>query len=120
MMTGRICFWTEQFQGTASAGRKRVQMLVAYGVKGDWRRELLAFLRTRGESQADWESLLQDLFRRGLESKHLQTIVTERLSRVGGCDPVERDLPELLSFFVVRRSLVEEVTNHQHHRALLR
>jgi putative transposase len=59
------------------AGRKRVQMLVAYGVKRDGRRELLAFLRTRGESQADWESLLQDLFRRGFEGKNLHLIVTD-------------------------------------------
>jgi putative transposase len=41
------------------AGRKRVQMLVADGVKRDGRRELLAFMRTRGESQADWGSLLR-------------------------------------------------------------
>jgi putative transposase len=59
------------------AGRKRVQMLVAYGVKRDGRRQLLAFLRTRGESQADWESLLQDLYRRGLEGRKLQLIVTD-------------------------------------------
>ena len=59
------------------AGRKRVQMLVADGVKRDGRRELLAFMRTRGESQADWGSLLQDLFRRGLERKHLQLNVTD-------------------------------------------
>jgi putative transposase len=59
------------------AGRKRVQMLVAYGVKRDGRRQLLAFLRTRGESQADWESLLQDLYRRGLAGKKLQLIVTD-------------------------------------------
>jgi putative transposase len=59
------------------AGRKRVQMLVAYGVKRDGRRQLLAFLRTRGESQADWESLLNDLFRRGLEGNNLQLIVTD-------------------------------------------
>jgi putative transposase len=64
-------------------GRKRVQMLVAYGVKRDGRRELLAFLRTRGESQADWESLLQDLFRRGLEGKHLQMIVTDGCPGLG-------------------------------------
>jgi putative transposase len=64
-------------------GRKRVQMLVAYGVKRDGRRELLAFLRTRGESQADWESLLQDLFRRGLEGKHLQLIVTDGCPGLG-------------------------------------
>ncbi|HEY6970684.1 MAG TPA: IS256 family transposase [Candidatus Angelobacter sp.] len=59
------------------SGRKRVQMLVAYGVKKDGRRELLAFLRTRGESQADWEGLLNDLYRRGLQGNHLQLIVTD-------------------------------------------
>ena len=59
------------------AGRKRVQMLVAYGVKRDGQRQLLAFLHTRGESQADWESLLNDLYRRGLQGKHLQLIVTD-------------------------------------------
>jgi len=59
------------------AGRQRVQMLVAYGVRRDGTRQLLAFLRTRGESQADWEALLQDLYRRGLQGKNLQLIVTD-------------------------------------------
>ena len=59
------------------AGRQRVHLLVAYGVRRDGTRQLLAFLRTRGESQADWEALLQDLYRRGLEGKHLQLIVTD-------------------------------------------
>jgi putative transposase len=59
------------------SGRKRVQMLVAYGVKKDGRRQLLAFLRSQGESQADWEGLLNDLYRRGLEGKGLQLIVTD-------------------------------------------
>jgi transposase-like protein len=43
------------------AGRKRVHMLVAYGVRRDGTRHLLAFLRSQGESQADWEGLLGDL-----------------------------------------------------------
>jgi putative transposase len=59
------------------SGRKRVQMLVAYGVKKDGRRQLLAFMRSQGESQADWEGLLNDLYRRGLEGKGLQLIVTD-------------------------------------------
>ena len=59
------------------SGRQRVQMLVAYGVRRDGTRQLLAFLRTRGESQADWEALLQDLYRRGLEGQHLLLIVTD-------------------------------------------
>jgi putative transposase len=59
------------------AGRKRVQMLVAYGVRDDGRRHLLAFMRSQGESQGEWEALLQDLYRRGLEGKHLGLIVTD-------------------------------------------
>ena len=59
------------------AGRKRVHMLVAYGVRRDGTRHLLAFLRSRGESQADWEGLLEDLYRRGLEGEKLQLIVTD-------------------------------------------
>ena len=57
--------------------RQRVQMLVAYGVRRDGTRQLLAFLQTHGESQADWEALLQDLYRRGLQGNHLQLIVTD-------------------------------------------
>ena len=59
------------------AGRKRVQMLVAYGVRANGSRQLLAFLRTRGESQAEWEGLLQDLYRRGLKGEQLSMIVTD-------------------------------------------
>src|SRR5216684_5743877 len=59
------------------AGRKRVQMLVAYGVRRDGSRQLLAFLRSQGESQAAWEGLLEDLYRRGLAGENLQLIVTD-------------------------------------------
>lgn len=59
------------------AGRQRVQMLVAYGVRPDRTRQLLAFLRTKGESQADWEALLEDLYRRGLKGDKLLLIVTD-------------------------------------------
>jgi putative transposase len=59
------------------AGRKRVQMLVAYGVKTNGTRHLLGFLRSQGESQAAWEGLLQDLYRRGLVGDRLLLIVTD-------------------------------------------
>src|SRR5207245_9055435 len=48
-----------------SAGRKRGQMLVGYGLRRDGTRHLLAFLRREGESQADWDAVLQGLYRRG-------------------------------------------------------
>jgi putative transposase len=59
------------------AGRQRVQMLVAYGVRADGRRQLLGFVRSRGESQAAWEGLLQNLQRRGLEGRNLRLVVTD-------------------------------------------
>jgi putative transposase len=59
------------------SGRKRVQLLVAYGVRADGSRPLLAFLRSPGESQAAWEGLLEDLYRRGLEGQKLKLIVTD-------------------------------------------
>src|SRR5947209_990298 len=58
-------------------GRKRVQMLVAYGVKEDGTRHLLAFQRSKGESQQAWEGLLQDLYRRGLTGKQLQLVISD-------------------------------------------
>jgi putative transposase len=58
-------------------GRKRVQMLVAYGVRRDGTRQLLAFLRSQGESQHAWEGLLGDLYRRGLRGDNLLLIVTD-------------------------------------------
>src|SRR5438128_8428617 len=62
-------------------------MLVAYGVRRDGRRHLLAFLRSQGESQADWEGLLQDLYRRGLEGKHLAPIVTDGCAGLAAAIP---------------------------------
>jgi putative transposase len=59
------------------AGRQCVQMLVAYGVRRDRTRQLLGFLRTKGESQAHWEALLEDLYRRGLKGDQLLLIVTD-------------------------------------------
>jgi putative transposase len=52
-------------------------MLVAYGVRADGSRQLLAFLRSQGESQTAWEGLLEDLYRRGLRGEKLLLIVTD-------------------------------------------
>ncbi len=39
--------------------------------------QLLAFLRSQGESQNAWEGLLGDLYRRGLRGENLQLILTD-------------------------------------------
>src|ERR1700746_3942639 len=77
-MTMSICFWTGvSLRVRRPNGRKRVQMLVAYGIPGDGSRHLLAFLRSQGEGKADWEAPLQDLYRRGLEGRSLGLILTD-------------------------------------------
>lgn len=67
-------------------GPQKVLLLVAYGIRRDGRRELLAFTRAKSESQAGWEGLLNDLFRRGLRGANLQLVITD------GCPGLARAL----------------------------
>jgi putative transposase len=58
-------------------GPQRVLLLVAYGVRGDGSRQLLAFRRARAESQAAWESFLWDLHERGLAGGPLRMVISD-------------------------------------------
>lgn len=87
------------------AGRKRVQLLVAYGVRANGTRQLLAFTRSTGESQAAWEGLLIDLYRRGLEGRHLQLIVTD------GCPGLAAALQTVYPRVVHQRCWVHKLRN---------
>ena len=99
------------------AGRQRVQLLVAYGVRADGSRQLLGFLRSRGESQAAWEGLLMDLYRRGLEGRHLKLIITD------GCEGLAAALqtvyPQVLHqrcWVHKMRNILEKVRRRDHDR----
>lgn len=87
------------------SGRKRVHMLVAYGVRRDGSRQLLAFLRSQGESQGEWEGLLEDLYRRGLEGKNLQLIVTD------GCPGLAAAIPTVYPRALHQRCWVHKMRN---------
>ena len=63
-----------------ATGPQRVLLLVAYGVRRNGTRELLAFTRAKAESHAGWEGLLNDLFRRGLCGENLQLVITDGCS----------------------------------------
>lgn len=67
-------------------GPQRVLLLVAYGVRPNGQRQLLAFVRAKGESQAAWEGFLQDLYQRGLRGRQLQLVITD------GCAGLARAL----------------------------
>jgi putative transposase len=58
-------------------GPQRVLLLVAYGVRRDGSRQLLAFRRARSESQASWEAFLWDLHERGLAGSPLRLVISD-------------------------------------------
>jgi len=87
------------------SGRKRVQLLVAYGVRADGSRQLLAFMRSQGESQAAWEGLLGDLYRRGLEGQKLKLIVTD------GCAGLKAALQTVYPRVAHQRCWVHKMRN---------
>ena len=86
-------------------GRKRVQMLVAYGVGADGRRRLLGFQRSPAESQPAWEGLLGDLYRRGLEGQQLKLIVTD------GCAGLAAALQTIYPHVAHQRCWVHKMRN---------
>ncbi len=91
------------------SGRQAVQMLVAYGVRLDGSRQLLAFLRSRGESQAAWEGLLNDLYARGLTGKNLLLIVTD------GCPGLAAAIPTVYPHVKHQRCWVHKMRNILEH-----
>ena len=58
-------------------GPQRVLLLVAYGVRANGQRQLLAFVRARAESQSAWEGFLWDLQQRGLTGRQLQLVLSD-------------------------------------------
>lgn len=88
-----------------SFGPQRVLLLVAYGVRRDGTRELLAFTRAKGESQAGWEGLLNDLFQRGLHGKNLQMVITD------GCPGLARALETVYPRVRHQRCWVHKMRN---------
>ena len=87
------------------SGRQRVHMLVAYGVRRDGSRQLLAFLRSNGESQSAWEGLLGDLYRRGLRGQNLLLIVTD------GCPGLAAAIPTVYPRALHQRCWVHKMRN---------
>jgi transposase-like protein len=86
-------------------GPQRVLLLVAYGIRRDGQRELLAFTRAKGESQNGWEGLLNDLFQRGLQGRQLQLVITD------GCPGLARALETVYPRVRHQRCWVHKMRN---------
>jgi putative transposase len=53
------------------------QVLVAYGVTLEGRKEIIEFRQASSESAAQWEGLLRDLYQRGLSGQNCKLIATD-------------------------------------------
>jgi transposase-like protein len=88
-----------------ACGPQRVLLLVAYGVRPNGQRQLLAFCRAKGESQAAWEGFLNDLYERGLRGKKLQLVITD------GCAGLARALETVYPRVRHQRCWVHKMRN---------
>lgn len=61
----------------AVLGSKKRPVLVAYGITEEGKRELIDFRVARSESESQWYSFLNDLYRRGLTGDRLRLIVID-------------------------------------------
>ena len=59
------------------AGALRRPVLVALGVRHDGKKEVIDYRLARGESAAEWERFLDDLYKRGLTGKGLELICVD-------------------------------------------
>lgn len=61
----------------SAVGAEKRFVLVALGISGSGKKQILSFKQTESESEVCWNSFLEDLGRRGLEGKNLKLISTD-------------------------------------------
>ncbi len=92
-------------------------VLFALGKKKNGKKEVLGFMRARGESEEDWLSFLNDLYRRGLTGENVRLLISDNC---GGLKKAVNFIwPYLqLQLCVVHklRNILSHITNRKKHR----
>ncbi len=79
--------------------------LVAFGIHGDGRREILGFVLADSESAAAWGAFLSDLKARGLKGRALKLIT------IDGSKGLRKAVAEVYPLVKVQRCLVHKIRN---------
>jgi putative transposase len=87
------------------AGALRRPVLVALGLRHDGKKEVIDFRLAAGESAAEWETFLTDLYRRGLTGKGLDMICVD-----GGAGLLAA-LPAVFHGIAVQRCWAHKIRN---------
>jgi putative transposase len=91
-------------QKTAAGVAKKL-VLVAYGITENGLREIIAFSLGTAESEAQWEAFLDNLYKRGLEGKVLELIVTD------GCPGLHKALERVYPYVLRQRCWAHKLRN---------
>jgi transposase-like protein len=87
------------------AGALRRPVLVALGLRPDGKKEVIDFRLAAGESAAEWEKFLADLYRRGLTGESLDMIC------IDGGSGLLAALPSILPNVPVQRCWAHKIRN---------
>lgn len=88
-----------------SVERQKRQVLCAYGIRRDGKREVISFRQATDESEAKWEAFLRDLYDRGLVGRHIKLIVTD------GCPGLHRALDTVYPYVSRQRCWAHKLRN---------
>jgi transposase-like protein len=88
-----------------AAGVKKRLVLCAYGVTGQGQREMINFRQGTAESEAQWESFLQDLYHRGVRGEQLRLVITD------GCPGLHRALDTVYPYVPRQRCWAHKLRN---------
>ena len=99
-------------------GPQRVLLLVAYGIRPNGERRLLAFMRAKGESRAAWEGFLFSLQQRGLIGRPLLLAITDGCAGLATALQVVYAGAEHQRCWVHKMRNVLEAVRHRDHDAV--
>lgn len=89
----------------SASGVVKKLVLVAYGIDGQGRRQIISFQVATAESEAQWEAFLNHLFQNGLEGKNLSLVVTD------GCPGLTSALERVYPYVARQRCWAHKLRN---------
>lgn len=84
---------------------QRRQVLCAYGIRLDGKREIISFRQAKGESEAQWEAFLNDMYGRGLVGQKLRLVITD------GCPGLYQSLDIVYPYVSRQRCWAHKLRN---------
>jgi transposase-like protein len=97
---------------------KKRPVLFALGITKDGKQELIAFKLAKGETEEEYSSFLNDLYRRGLIGKSLELIISDGSEAIiAACNTVYPYTPRQRCYTHKLRNLLHNIRHKVKHRA---